>query len=462
MRRNYGKLLGAVGVMLVAQGAVQRSLDPFWQENFAPKSGALTVGLGPEQVLVALTGFREVLAGILWVRADEFFHSGNYDAILPLVRLVTLLDPHQIDVYVTGAWHMGYNFTDEDQRSDRRYLAPAVELLREGIENNPRTYELAFEYGWTNYHKIQDFPKAVSAFERAIKISDDPKTPESGKIPIARRNILAHAYEKNGQVWEALDMYRELLALNQKEMEEYPDNDSARTGRDTVEGELDLHIVRMSARGYFAMKRGDYNAEGRYATLPPREQMNFGVRITVPDPGVMKVVGRLGISPIGARVQVVLKDAGARLDLDKKEFSFEVNKELTYMQDSLFNRKQRFASTVNMSKDPAMYPFVADNYDVEFYWSPRWAPAYLQDRLGWNGEAVDDKQYLDTSTPGLRAILCRVQLTRDQILRRGEWRDKTPIIETPGFVEPLEAQPRYKTVPAPTGAMPSGPSQPKK
>ena len=45
-----------------------------------------------------MAGFREMVAGILWVRADSFFDSGNYDAILPIIRLVTWVDPKEIDV----------------------------------------------------------------------------------------------------------------------------------------------------------------------------------------------------------------------------------------------------------------------------------------------------------------------------------------------------------------------------
>jgi hypothetical protein len=68
-------------------------------------------GLPFEYSLAALSGFRQVIAGLLWVRSDAFFHSGNYDAILPMIRLITWLDPNWLDVYATGAWHLMYNFT---------------------------------------------------------------------------------------------------------------------------------------------------------------------------------------------------------------------------------------------------------------------------------------------------------------------------------------------------------------
>jgi hypothetical protein len=77
-----------------------------------------------EYSLGAISGFRQVIAGLLWVRADSFFHQGNYDAILPLIRIITWMDPNFLDVYATGTWHLTYNFTDEEQRSDRRYLPP--------------------------------------------------------------------------------------------------------------------------------------------------------------------------------------------------------------------------------------------------------------------------------------------------------------------------------------------------
>jgi hypothetical protein len=52
-----------------------------------------------EFALAALTGFREVVAGLLWVRADEFFHNGDYESVVPIVRIITWIDPHQVDVY---------------------------------------------------------------------------------------------------------------------------------------------------------------------------------------------------------------------------------------------------------------------------------------------------------------------------------------------------------------------------
>src|SRR5450432_4284873 len=194
-------LAACVVVQAVLQSVV---IFPNWKKNYGSHGRSLVGGGGiaPDQMLFVLAGFRELIAGILWVRADAFFDSGNYDAILPIIRLVTLLDPNEIDVYATGMWHIGYNFTDEEQRSDRRYIPSALALGKEGARNNPDTYELFFETGWMWYHKVQDdFPKAVDWFEQAQQHDD---------IQPARRNLLIWAYQRAGQQDKALDLLYKL------------------------------------------------------------------------------------------------------------------------------------------------------------------------------------------------------------------------------------------------------------
>src|SRR5688572_7220079 len=201
MKKGKGKsiLLAVILALFVAQGAIHTTLVyPRWKKDYSPNTGDFSGGtaLDPDQLLFALVGLREFIAGILWVRADSFFDTGNYDAILPIIRLVTWLDPKQIDVYATGMWHVGYNFTDEEQRSDRRYLPSALALGKEGARQNPKTYEMYFETGWMWYHKIDDdYGKAVDWFERAHAIPD---------ILPARRNLLVNAYLRNGQADKAL------------------------------------------------------------------------------------------------------------------------------------------------------------------------------------------------------------------------------------------------------------------
>src|SRR5579872_4446709 len=98
------KLIPAVGVLLVLAILFQVLIDPQAKEYHKGEGGLAKTGTGlnSEFLILPLLGFREAAAGLLWVRADEFFHSGDYDAILPLVRVITFLDPKADNVYITG------------------------------------------------------------------------------------------------------------------------------------------------------------------------------------------------------------------------------------------------------------------------------------------------------------------------------------------------------------------------
>src|SRR5215210_7147406 len=102
MNNSTKTLLKALVVPLIV-GIIltQYLIDPSIREmNKGQKSGVLS-GLSNEFILGPMLGLQQAVAGALWVRADEFFHEGDYDAILPIVRMVTWLDPHQLDVYIT-------------------------------------------------------------------------------------------------------------------------------------------------------------------------------------------------------------------------------------------------------------------------------------------------------------------------------------------------------------------------
>jgi len=399
MKKRSTGLLIAVVALLVVQAGLQMRVFPLWQKNYAPKT-ATPVGLSPEQLLVAVAGFREFMAGILWVRADGFFDSGNYDAVLPMLRLVTWLDPHNLDVYATGAWHMGYNFTDEAQRSDRRYLLPALKFLEEGIQNNPNVWDLYFEMGWMYYHKIQDPVNAVPWMYKANEFEN---------IIPARRHMLAHALFKSSQFDQAVNTWGRLLLDAEKER--------------TKDWEsLNLYDVRqknLEDTILDILRRYGPNAE----TQPPID-MGFDAKVTVVRPRVILVEGTLNIPTIGARVTVILRNKGQKLDYTPKAletFTLEVDPNLTYMQDSLAVRDMKFRREIDMSKDPKMYSFKAPEYEVEFIFDPRYASPNIQDRIGSDGVGMTDRRYLDTSDPSARMLRKVVTITREEILmlRRG-------------------------------------------
>lgn len=422
-----------------------------WCRDYAPEKSAAAAGLSPDQLLISLAGFREMIAGILWVRADAFFDSGNYDAILPIIRLVTILDPHQIDVFATGMWHLGYNFTDEEQRSDRRYIPSALALGKEGCRQNPETYEMFFETGWMWYHKIDDdYGNAVKWFEKARELED--------MLP-ARKNLLAMAFQRDGKPDKALDTYFRLF----DEANDRVKKDKAFGNmqiRDTLEQNIDTTLVRMSQRGYQAEKEN--RSLVGYDTYPPFD-VGFSVKSTVVDSRVIRFEGTWNVLPVGTRIRVVLRDkdytteiAGKEIEIGKPaemewDYSNDVNldppRNKTFMQDQLFVRNRRFNRKVDMSKDPTMYPFTSKDYVLEFYYNPRSSPPHIQDKFGWNGEGMTDKNFMSTNArPGQKVLYMSMPITRDQILRHGEWQDRVPVIKSSNYVETAQTYDKDDTM----------------
>ena len=192
-------------------------IDPFYKKNYAPNQANMSkagVNMPAEFALGAFAGFREAIAGLLWVRTDEFFHNGDYESIMPMIRLITWLDPHQIDVYETGAWHMDYNFTDSQERSDRRYLPMSLALINEGIANNADEPDLYSDKAFVHYfRKFQDFPKSADAFRdgwnvvegKAAHLDDPTDFDQADKGVMTLGHGLAHAYEFSGNIPAAVD-----------------------------------------------------------------------------------------------------------------------------------------------------------------------------------------------------------------------------------------------------------------
>jgi hypothetical protein len=430
--------LGLLLLAVLAQGLLGSLLvRPAYVRDYMPKGGKVTAieGLSPELLFLQFFGFREFLAGVLWVRADSFFENGNYDAILPLIRIITWLDPHFIDVYSTGMWHVGYNFADEDSRSDRRYVPFALALGKEGAANNPNTYELYFETGWIWYHKIDDdYENAVKWFRQAVSKPDISQSP-------ARRHLLANALIRTGAIEKGLEWYMGLLAEAQAEFNKDPTY-RPRITRDTIENNVDTTLIRMAQRGFFARKRADGSYEqSPYDTRPPFD-VGFSARVTVEEAGIIRVEGTWGVQPVGTRIRMILRDqdyprvkpAGQDWDY-ANDVSLEVPKKNTYMQDGLFVKNRRFRREIDLSKDPTMYPMTTKDYVVEFYYNPRSAPPHLQDKFGYDGEGMTDKNFLNVDIrPGQRVIYAQLHLTRDQLKRRGRWANETPVVQTPNFV----------------------------
>ena len=83
-----------------------------------------------------------------------------------------------------------------------------IDFLKKGIVYNPDKYNLYFELGWLYFDKGKDYKNAVKYLEKAIKFPH----------PEYVDDVLAHVYEKNGQINKAIKQWEKLLDTNFREI----------------------------------------------------------------------------------------------------------------------------------------------------------------------------------------------------------------------------------------------------
>jgi hypothetical protein len=126
-----------------------------------------------ESAMYALAGeFRSVIANLLWIKVERYHHEfirTNADwrantEILPLIKVITDLDPHFTEAYLCGSWMlcMGLNRTGE-----------GIDYLKEGIQNNPDNMAVNEILGTIYARKMNQPRKAMPYLRRALALSAD-------------------------------------------------------------------------------------------------------------------------------------------------------------------------------------------------------------------------------------------------------------------------------------------------
>lgn len=404
MKRSTRYLLIVIAIALLPVVArLQAMLDP-GRKQFQPGKGVSSVmtqvGNNPvvlpsQFVAGTVVGFREVVAGLLWVRVNDFFHQGNYAAIVPLTRIITWLDPHQIDVYCTGAWHLAYNFVDSAQRADHRYLAPAMKFLEEGIKNNPGVWDPKFDLGFTMYSmKAQEFDKAVYWIRKASQ--------DKG-APLRLERQTAHNLEKWGKIDECEKQWLECIKHAKAALKKNPKDLYAQDHLTLSQQNLDRLRLRRALRADLAKRQTNVHFEATFKRIAPR---------------VFVISGKANL-PDYARISVVLMDEDYKRP-SLKEFTWEVDPNTTVVWDigihGIVVENGKFERRYDLTKDVKQYPFKKDRYILTLTFDPRTAANWVQDTTGWNGEGITDDKYLDTSVSGVRRIRKVFHLKREDII----------------------------------------------
>ena len=431
-----GGLTVAAVLLLAASISLQYKIDPE-RHQFEPVTSNVSKAaeqLPIEFALGAATGLREAVAGMLWVRTDEYFDEGNYEAIPPMIRIITWLDPHNTDIYKTGAWHMDYNFTDEQNRSDRRYIPFSVALLEEGIANNPNDSTLYSDLAQTHLiRKMEDYPNAVKWFQKGQQLaSTQPDTWDVTGVG----HGLAHALTACGRIDDAIAEWKYVIAQHQARLNKKP-NDFIETEvlRVAVKN-LQETILRKKWRATMTQPPVDAHFDAMLSRVSPMYFVLTGTLQLPQSKGFVLETGAHQWEPAdGDRVEIRLQDYDYHVPATKAfTLNYDPGKATTIMQDSTSVHKGTFRKSIDMATDSTgtqpMYPFLSDKYLVTVWTNPSSEsdiPSSVGDRIGYLGEGMTDHKYIDLSghapgtfedskIPGLHMVVKTFVLSRADLL----------------------------------------------
>lgn len=216
MRRRTSKLIwiAPLVLLIVAQGPLQSLIHSQRRvyKLLPPIDVLVLYQLMPAEAITItvigtmLGGFRGVAAKMLWLKSDEYWHSGRWYSMLPIMRTITWLDPTFIQAWDVAGWHVAYNLRAEAKTEEEQdeYVRKGCEILEEGIRWNPTSWQLLFQLGWTHYDKSGNLEEAIRWFKRALPYEDW----KPGDLP-RTQHMLAHAYERLPDIPMALKTWKD-------------------------------------------------------------------------------------------------------------------------------------------------------------------------------------------------------------------------------------------------------------
>ncbi|MDQ2731423.1 MAG: hypothetical protein M3Y56_07175 [Armatimonadota bacterium] len=412
-KKNPLRFAPALACLLAA--TIFRSATGIDQAHQKIARGNTSGVVGGQWLAGMLLGFREAVADLMWIRVDQYFHEGRYDKIMPLCYIITAMEPDWIDVYTTGAWHLGYNF------GDRRLVPSAVAFDRRGVDNNPENSEMWYELGWMQWTRGYDFKDAARDFAMANKLK---------LMPVGRRHALAHAIEANGdidgalRVWKGLERADDpvpkkwIFLLNMRRQARQD------LGKHPVQIHMSIKLTRKGPRVF--------QLEG-ITNLPKYSKIYFDLRDADWRERAKQPVGwRMGHQTLYSQTETTLQPStgifqGEQIDFyqetlrihqgDKSYDQYPTEPLVPVKDGHMQVGNGYFKTTIDMAKNPEQYPLESDKYELSLFVNPRMEPITTQDVIGWNGEGMSGPLVHEQN--GVRMIEWTRMLSKSDILGNG-------------------------------------------
>lgn len=177
--------------------------------------------IGQLGFVAALSGFRSLVADVLFIEAHVAWERTEWSRVLLLFRQVTTLQPHVLLFWDIAAWHMAWNasaaaINDPHQprlalrlKAQREYFDAGRDFLERGIANNPDEPQLFEALGRLYRDKYHDHERAAEFFG---------KTAEKAGAPAYAHRFAAYELSFcEGREREAYDRLRQLYDAGEHE-----------------------------------------------------------------------------------------------------------------------------------------------------------------------------------------------------------------------------------------------------
>jgi len=140
--------------------------------------------IGQLGFIAALSGFRAIVADVLFIQAHVAWERTEWGRVLLLFRQVTTLQPRAILFWDMAAWHMAWNasvaaMNDQTQprlalrvKAQREYFALGKDFLERGIKNNPEKPQLYETLAQLYKEKYKDHASASEYFAKAAALPE--------------------------------------------------------------------------------------------------------------------------------------------------------------------------------------------------------------------------------------------------------------------------------------------------
>jgi hypothetical protein len=143
--------------------------------------------IGQLGFIAALSGFRAVVADLLWIQAHAAWERTEWGKMALILENVTALQPRNVMFWDLAGWHMAWNASaaaiqDKTQprealriKAQREYFQLGRDFLERGIANNPDKYVLYERLGLLLREKFNDHCGASEAYQKASQFPDAPE-----------------------------------------------------------------------------------------------------------------------------------------------------------------------------------------------------------------------------------------------------------------------------------------------